>query len=82
MKRQKLWLEAIEKRIGVTTAMLGSMKGVKLCGLSDVLASSIQALRVSELQISKGFRKLLIWALGFSESLFVHSYEGTGLIDL
>ncbi len=66
--RQKLWLEAIEKRVAVTTAMLGSMKEVKLCGLTGVLTSSIQGLRVAELQISKGFRKLLIWALAFSET--------------
>ncbi|KAK2786100.1 hypothetical protein FQN52_007979 [Onygenales sp. PD_12] len=64
--RQKLWLEAIEKRIAVTTAMLGSMKGVKLCGLSEPLSSTVQNLRVIELQISEGFRKLLIWALGFT----------------
>ncbi|PGH17633.1 hypothetical protein AJ79_00994 [Helicocarpus griseus UAMH5409] len=66
VQKQKLWLEAIERRIAVTTAMLGSMKSVKLCGLSEPLSTSVQSLRVIELQISEGFRKLLIWALGFT----------------
>ena len=65
MKRQALWLEAIERRIAATTAMLGSMKGVKMCGLTDVLRDDLQALRVEELEISKKFRKLLIWTMGF-----------------
>jgi len=67
MARQKLWLEAIETRIAVTTKMLGAMKEVKLTGLSEILLSRVHDLRVTELQISKGFRKLLIWALALSE---------------
>ncbi|KAF2707684.1 hypothetical protein K504DRAFT_483031 [Pleomassaria siparia CBS 279.74] len=66
MQRQALWLEAIERRISATTAMLGSMKGVKMCGLTDVVRNDLQQLRVDELNISKKFRKLLIWTMGFS----------------
>ncbi|KAF2186291.1 canalicular multispecific organic anion transporter 1 [Zopfia rhizophila CBS 207.26] len=66
MQRQALWLEAIERRIAATTAMLGSMKGVKMCGLTDVLRDDLQQLRIDELEISKKFRKLLIWTMGFS----------------
>lgn len=65
MSRQAMWLEAIERRIAATTAMLSSMKGVKMCGLTDVLREDLQALRVQELEISKKFRKLLIWTMGF-----------------
>ncbi|PVH81871.1 hypothetical protein DL98DRAFT_457694 [Cadophora sp. DSE1049] len=66
MSRQAMWLEAIERRITATAEMLGSMKGVKMCGLTDVLSKSLQDLRLDELRISKRFRKLLIWNMGFT----------------
>ncbi|KAF5023770.1 hypothetical protein F66182_4163 [Fusarium sp. NRRL 66182] len=61
MARQAMWLEAIERRITATSQMLGSMKGVKMCGLSRVIGTRIQAMREEELRISSKFRKLLIW---------------------
>ncbi len=67
MSRQMMWLEAIEKRITATTAMLGAMKGVKISGLTDTLLKNLQDLRVEELRISKKFRKLLIWNMAFSK---------------
>ncbi|KAF2030893.1 hypothetical protein EK21DRAFT_64674 [Setomelanomma holmii] len=66
MQRQALWLEAIERRISATAAMLDSMKGVKMCGLTNVLREDLQRLRVDELEISKKFRKLLIWTMMIS----------------
>jgi hypothetical protein len=60
-----MWLEAIERRIAATSAMLSSMKGVKMSGLTDVLREDLQRLRVDELEISKRFRKLLIWTMAF-----------------
>ena len=65
MQRQALWLEAIERRIAATSAMLNSMKGVKMCGLTDVLREDLQRLRIDELDISKKFRRLLIWTMFF-----------------
>ena len=67
MSRQKMWLTAIEKRITATTVMLSSMKGVKMCGLTETLTKTIQDLRVDELNISRKFRKLLIWNMAFSK---------------
>ena len=66
VQRQALWLEAIERRISATTTMLGSMKRVKMCGLSDTLFENVHNLRIRELQISKGFRRLLIGSLFFA----------------
>ncbi|KAK4238509.1 hypothetical protein C8A03DRAFT_43740 [Achaetomium macrosporum] len=66
MSRQALWLEAIEKRISATSAMLAAMKGVKMCGLQDTLLGSLQQLRIDELRISKRFRKLIIWNMVFA----------------
>lgn len=63
MSRQALWLEAIERRIAATAAMLNAMKGVKMCGLTDVLREDLQRLRLEELDISKKFRRLLIWTM-------------------
>ena len=80
MSRQAMWLEAIERRITATTAMLSAMKGVKMSGLTDILFDTIQDLRREELRISKKFRKLLIWNMAFSRLfLFVfvttHTYH-------
>jgi hypothetical protein len=69
MARQAAWLEAIEKRISVTSQMIGSMKGVKMCGLTDVLSTRIHALRNDELRISGKFRRLLIWNMVLGEYL-------------
>ncbi|KAI1930027.1 hypothetical protein LOZ60_001286 [Ophidiomyces ophidiicola] len=66
MSHQALWLEAIERRISATSAMLGSMKGVKMCGLKQTLLTNLHNLRIEELSISKKFRKLLIWNMGFA----------------
>lgn len=66
MSRQALWLEAIERRIAATSAMLGSMRGVKMCGLTGNLLQSIQQLRVDELKISEKFRQLLIWNMALA----------------
>lgn len=67
MSRQAMWLEAIERRITATTAMLSAMKGVKMSGLTNILFTTIQDLRREELRISKRFRKLLIWNMAFSK---------------
>ncbi|KAK0613977.1 ABC transporter [Immersiella caudata] len=66
MSRQAMWLEAIEKRISATSAMLSSIKGIKMCGLGETLLQSLQQLRVDELRISKRFRRLIIWNMVFA----------------
>ncbi|KAJ4299242.1 hypothetical protein N0V90_004486 [Kalmusia sp. IMI 367209] len=66
MQKQALWLEGIERRIAATTAMLNSIRGVKMTGLTEVLREDLQRLRVEELNISRKFRKLLIWTMGIS----------------
>lgn len=67
MSRQAMWLEAIEKRISATNAMLGAMKGIKMSGLKQKLFDNLQNLRIQELLISKKFRKLLIWNMAFGK---------------
>jgi ABC-type multidrug transport system fused ATPase/permease subunit len=62
---QALWLEAIEKRISSTSGMLGSMKGVKMLGLQNSFMKFVHGLRLSELDISKKFRTLLVYNMAF-----------------
>ena len=64
--RQAIWLEAIERRISATTTMLGSMKRIKMCGLTDTLFETVHSLRLDELSISKRFRRLLIGSMFFA----------------
>lgn len=66
MRSQAHWLEAIEKRISATTTMLGSMKRVKMCALTEVFDTSLHGLRMEELNVSGRFRRLLIVNLFFS----------------
>lgn len=73
MAKQAKWLEAIEKRISSTGAMLASIKGVKLLGLKPTLMASIQNLRLEELDISRGFRKLLVWNMAFGNHSNLHT---------
>lgn len=63
--RQAKWLEAIEKRISSTSGMLGSMKGVKMLGLQNSFMKFVHGLRLSELDISKKFRTLLVYNMSF-----------------
>ncbi|KAK4867830.1 hypothetical protein LT330_007489 [Penicillium expansum] len=63
--RQAKWLEAIEKRISSTSGMLGSIKGVKMLGLQNSFMKFIHGLRISELDISKKFRTLLVYNMAF-----------------
>ncbi|KAF4969944.1 hypothetical protein FSARC_2930 [Fusarium sarcochroum] len=53
---QKRWVRGIQTRIDVTASMLGSMKEVKMLGLTDVLNDMVQSLRVRELGLSKKFQ--------------------------
>ena len=67
MASQASWLEAIERRIGVTSQMLGDIKAVKMCGLTNFLKKRVQGMREEELAISGRFRRLLIWNMGLGE---------------
>lgn len=66
VSRQAKWLEAIERRISSTSGMLGSIKGVKMLGLQDSFMKFVHGLRIDELNISKKFRTLLVYNMGFA----------------
>jgi hypothetical protein len=52
-ERQKAWLGAQQKRIAMTSSMLGSMKRLKMMGLADTVEGSIQAQRLREIDMAK-----------------------------
>jgi len=53
-------MQAIQKRVGVTTDAIGYIKGVKMSNLTTRVADQIQGFRVSEMENQKAFRRLQI----------------------
>lgn len=64
MKTAQLqWIQKVQERLSVTTAMLENMKTVKMLGLSDVMSSIIDKARKNEIASSTAFRKTLVLQL-------------------
>ncbi|KAH7350682.1 P-loop containing nucleoside triphosphate hydrolase protein [Rhexocercosporidium sp. MPI-PUGE-AT-0058] len=61
--RQKDWIAAVQSRVGMTSSMLGSMKSIKMMGLTNVLSNTLQSQRVRELDLSKKFRVMGVWRM-------------------
>ncbi|GKZ18500.1 hypothetical protein AbraIFM66951_003380 [Aspergillus brasiliensis] len=61
--RQKAWMEQIQKRVGLTATVIASMKHLKIAGLVDPVEAAVQKLRLHELDVGRGFRRLQIGAL-------------------
>ncbi|KAK5992013.1 ABC multidrug transporter B [Cladobotryum mycophilum] len=59
--RQKIWVDAVQKRITVTASALANMKSVKMMGLSTLVGSMIQEHRVQETIRMAGFRWSIVW---------------------
>jgi ATP-binding cassette, subfamily C (CFTR/MRP), member 1 len=59
--RQKRWMEAVQIRIGVTSTMLSSIRGIKMTGLTDKFRLLIRSLRLTEISCVNRFRLLQIW---------------------
>jgi hypothetical protein len=66
-QRRAIWTKAIQKRVGLTTNILRSMKSVKMSGLVGASAKLVQAERVRELQLGKSFRWFVVWMNAFGE---------------
>lgn len=59
--RQKIWVDAVQKRISITSSMLAGMRSVKMMGLSGLLTHMIQDQRVNETQKMAGYRWSTVW---------------------
>ncbi|CCD44945.1 similar to ABC transporter [Botrytis cinerea T4] len=58
--RQRQWMQAVQKRVAYTSDVLGSIKGMKMLGLTNMITGNVQDLREQELQKSKRFRYVQI----------------------
>ncbi|KAK7956876.1 uncharacterized protein PG986_006098 [Apiospora aurea] len=50
------WVEKVQRRVGITSRMLGHMKGIKISGLTKSLAGSINQMRTDEIKAAAPFR--------------------------
>jgi ABC-type multidrug transport system fused ATPase/permease subunit len=62
---QRSWMAGNQKRVGLTTTVISSMKNLKLSGLSSTVGDYVQTLRVLELAAGARFRKITIVAALF-----------------
>ncbi|KAM0563460.1 hypothetical protein ACHAPJ_001181 [Fusarium lateritium] len=55
-KYQVAWLGKTQKRVGITSAMIGHIKSIKCSGLAQHLSDTIIGLRADEVRASRPFR--------------------------
>ncbi|KAK6542686.1 hypothetical protein TWF694_006630 [Orbilia ellipsospora] len=60
-KYQVIWMGAIQKRTGITSSVMGSLKGIKMLGLSKKLTKLVHQLRIDEVKTSSHFRILAVY---------------------
>ncbi|KAK1496978.1 ABC transporter [Colletotrichum cuscutae] len=60
-RASKIWNEEIQKRITVTSEVLGAIKETKMLGMVDFLQRAIQDLRVAELRRAKQYRRFITY---------------------
>lgn len=68
-KRQKAWLESTQRRINFTSEILGSMKNVKMLGLTSQMSHNIQQLREDEIAVSKRYRRVQACNVALGQAL-------------
>jgi ATP-binding cassette, subfamily C (CFTR/MRP), member 1 len=71
--RQGKWVEAVQRRIGVTSTVLRSMKSIKLAGLVDSMSDLLHNERVRELDLAKSFRVIITLANVFGKWFVNHT---------
>ncbi|KAI1208571.1 ABC multidrug transporter [Annulohypoxylon truncatum] len=63
---QRKWMAGIQKRVGLTSSVIGNMKNIKISGLTSPISRFVQKLRVDELQAGSNFRLLMLTCSVFS----------------
>lgn len=53
IRRQRLWVEATERRLGVIIRTIASIKEIKMMGLGSKIERSIQQLRRDEVRMAR-----------------------------
>ncbi|KAK1622226.1 ABC transporter [Colletotrichum phormii] len=60
-RASKIWNEEVQKRITVTSEVLGEIKETKMLEMVDFLQHAIQDLRIAELRRAKQYRRLITY---------------------
>ncbi|KAH7122775.1 P-loop containing nucleoside triphosphate hydrolase protein [Dendryphion nanum] len=92
---QKTWLDKIQARVDATASMLGSIKAVKMTGLTPDLGARIRDLREEEISTASTFRGMLVKITTFSFAstslspvfalgtyIFMSKYQGYPVLTL
>jgi ABC-type bacteriocin/lantibiotic exporter with double-glycine peptidase domain len=58
---QRSWINAVQKRVSFTSAILKSLRQVKMLGIESTMTLRINDLREAELNSSKPYRSLIVW---------------------
>jgi ATP-binding cassette subfamily C (CFTR/MRP) protein 1 len=64
-RRQKAWMDKIQRRVGLTANVISSMKHLKISGLAAPVEQLIQNMRVDELETASKFRTVYIIVITF-----------------
>ncbi|KAE8445934.1 hypothetical protein EG329_012713 [Mollisiaceae sp. DMI_Dod_QoI] len=64
-RRQKAWMNKIQKRVGLTANVISNMKHLKISGLASPVERLIQNMRVDELETASKFRTVYIIVITF-----------------
>jgi ATP-binding cassette, subfamily C (CFTR/MRP), member 1 len=59
--KQKIWAAAVQKRIAITTSAIGSMKTIRMAGLTRAVTRILVEQRIRELRLMAGFRWMSLW---------------------
>ncbi|KAL7904487.1 ABC transporter [Trichoderma velutinum] len=60
--RQRIWMEKLQKRVGLTARVVGDIKNLKISGLASPVEDAVQELRLDELYYGTRFRMIEILA--------------------
>ncbi|GKZ63827.1 hypothetical protein AnigIFM50267_000113 [Aspergillus niger] len=59
--RQRIWNQAVQERIATTVSVIGSIRSIKMLGISSFIERRICDLRNFELERARGARMLIMW---------------------
>ncbi|KKP03904.1 hypothetical protein THAR02_03992 [Trichoderma harzianum] len=62
-ERQRVWIQASQKRVNTTANMLGLIKEIKMLGLESRFGRILESFRDHELKVSKAYRHLTLMSI-------------------
>lgn len=66
--RQRRWMEAIQRRVGIIANSVGDIQAIKMTGLAPMVTKQIQSYREHEIADQKAFRRLQVTNITLGES--------------